>query len=105
MLLRYCGEAEAESFAERLVTEAAKAPVRISSGASVSFTLSAGYARGRIVPAGRVAVDAVRDILERADSALYEAKRCGRNRALGTASNSLLDATSVPTLLTKVMAV
>ncbi|MFP5404837.1 MAG: diguanylate cyclase [Gammaproteobacteria bacterium] len=80
VVLRGCNDQEARQIAERLVDEAGRQTVRLPSGAQVRFTLSIGYANRQMAP-GRTAEPA-NQVLERADLALYEAKRAGRNQAV-----------------------
>jgi len=105
VLLRGCGDAEAKHFSERLVAEAAREVVRMSNGEDARFTLSAGYADETIVQTGEVGVRPVRRVLERADSALYAAKRAGRNRATGAADDSFFSTSLATTLSENVIAV
>ncbi|MCO5109058.1 MAG: GGDEF domain-containing protein [Burkholderiaceae bacterium] len=81
VLLRGCDETEAGRFAERLVADAGEQEVQLPGGTQVRFTISAGYAAssGTLPQAG--ALQPVVQVLERADGALYGAKRSGRNRA------------------------
>ena len=91
VLMRDCGEAEAASFASRVVAVAGNESVRLRDGRSIPFTLSAGYAA---TPAGKAAAEereTLLDVIDRADRALYEAKRGGRNRAIAARP---LDATA-----------
>ncbi len=81
VLLRGCGEPEAAHLAQRLVAQASQQTVRLRDGRHARFTLSAGYASRHIAPA-RPAPEAVMEVIERADQALYRAKRAGRNQAL-----------------------
>lgn len=74
VLLRGCGEAEAAALAQRMVQDARAAGVRLPDGRQVRYTLSAGYAV-------RAAGEPLEDLIERADRALYHAKRAGRDRA------------------------
>ncbi|GAA4027137.1 hypothetical protein GCM10022212_26550 [Actimicrobium antarcticum] len=77
ILLRDCGAEEAARFAERPVAEASQLTVRLRDNRMASFTMSVGYACR-----GGSTGDGVRATFERADQALYLAKRAGRNRAL-----------------------
>lgn len=82
ILLRGCGIAEAETFAQRLVQDARSASVRLPDGRAVTYTLSAGYA-------AREPDEALADAIDRADVALYRAKHRGRNRAEAAARPGL----------------
>ncbi|MCA9559320.1 MAG: diguanylate cyclase [Myxococcales bacterium] len=64
----------ARRFAERVRAEVAARPVQ-ADGQSVDITLSVGVATN-----GTPGVDSERALIKRADAALYEAKRAGRNR-------------------------
>ncbi len=64
----------ARRFAERVRAEVAARPVR-ADGQAVDITLSVGVATSRTP-----GVDNERALIKRADAALYEAKRAGRNR-------------------------
>jgi diguanylate cyclase (GGDEF)-like protein len=88
VILRGCGEAEAADFAERLVDEARRQSVRLHDGRSSTFTLSVGYACRTLSGAGRG--ESASQVLDRADRALYEAKRNGRNRAVSAGGAPVL---------------
>ena len=81
VLLHGCGEAEAAKFAENLVAKAALQTVRLRDGQCTQFTLSAGYA----CKSTEDDVETLDSVIERADQALYRAKREGRNRAFAAA--------------------
>jgi diguanylate cyclase (GGDEF)-like protein len=78
VLLRGCDAAEAAAFARRVVEEAGTQEVRLPGGELATFTLSAGYA----AHPGRGGAT-VATVIDRADAALYAAKRAGRNQAMG----------------------
>jgi PleD family two-component response regulator len=83
-------------------------PVQVPDGSDVKFTISVGYAGGKILEdtiSTTVRSSTVREVLARADSALYEAKRSGRNRALGAREDTLFAASSIPTLSRDVVSV
>ncbi|MDY7574459.1 GGDEF domain-containing protein [Actimicrobium sp. CCI2.3] len=82
ILLRDCGEAEAARFAQRLVKESGQLAVRLQDERLASFTISVGYACRFVDCVSDGPAETVRAALERADQALYAAKRAGRNRAL-----------------------
>lgn len=69
--------AGALAVAQRIVEATRRTPVRVPGGLVLSFTVSAGFAMGRL--------DRLDDCIRRADAALYLAKRQGRNRAVGCA--------------------
>lgn len=73
MLLPGCGEREAEQFAQRVVREAGQQAARLTDGRRVGYTFSAGIA-------STAGSDSLEALLNRADMALYGAKRGGRNR-------------------------
>lgn len=66
---------EAAEIAERVRQTVSAAPVRISEGQSLSITASFGVA-------GYVAGDSPETLIKRADRALYEAKKTGRNKVV-----------------------
>lgn len=105
VLLRHCGNDEAGHFARRLVETAAAASIRMPDGREVGYTISAGHAGGRVPDGGAVGSPLVRHVLALADSALYEAKRAGRNLAVGACGDALLDSSPVPTLSRNIIAV
>ncbi len=78
IILRNCGAEGAAAFAQRLVEEAGRQTVRLPDGRKAQFTLSVGYAIR-----GAQAAEAPDRVIDRADQALYRAKRSGRNRAEG----------------------
>jgi diguanylate cyclase (GGDEF)-like protein len=92
ILLRGCSETEAAQFATRLVTQAQQQTVRLGDGRDVRFTLSAGYACRSTTSRAQRGPETVSDVIERADQALYRAKRRGRNQALPAAPSDLASA-------------
>jgi two-component system cell cycle response regulator len=71
----------AEKVAERIRAEIARTPFVIGKeGQSVTVTISVG------VSSARGQADDVRSLLKRADMALYEAKKSGRNKVVGKAA-------------------
>jgi diguanylate cyclase (GGDEF)-like protein len=105
VLLPHCDEDEAGRFAKRLVDAAAAASIRMPDGRETAYSISAGYASGRVPDESTVGAPVVRHVLARADSALYVAKRSGRNRAVGAREDALFCSSSVPTLAQNVIAV
>jgi len=85
ILLPNCTAAQAGELAARLVQDAAREAVRHRDGETIRYTLSAGYAATDIPSASADPVDALSALLERADQALYRAKREGRNRSAAVA--------------------
>ena len=82
IVLRSCGQVEAKRFADRLILDASRQQVRLPSGVCVGFTLSAGYATRPAASGGAATIESTEQLFERADAALYEAKRGGRTRAV-----------------------
>ncbi|HMQ29111.1 MAG TPA: diguanylate cyclase [Chloroflexaceae bacterium] len=77
VILAGTGLDDALAAAERLRAEIEARPLRLADGAALSLTVSVGVACAG--PAGEQPGDPVR-LFQRADAALYEAKRMGRNR-------------------------
>ena len=73
---------EAETLAIRVLDSVGKEPFRLSPGKSIRRTCSIGWAVFPWSTAEPEAMD-YQEILRLADDALYEAKRAGRNRAIG----------------------
>jgi diguanylate cyclase (GGDEF)-like protein len=82
ILLRGCGKSEAALFAENLVSKAAHQTVRLKDGRATHFTFSAGYACLHAQQRNDPRRETLEEIIDRADQALYLAKKQGRNRAL-----------------------
>ncbi len=81
ILLPSCDASVAARLANRVVEDARKQLVRLDDGRIVRYTLSAGYAISS--PVGKhQQSESLTEIVARADRALYEAKRTGRDRAL-----------------------
>ncbi len=78
IILVNCDAQGAATFAQRLVEEAGRQAVRLPDGRKTQFTLSVGYAIH-----DPQAAEAPNQVIDRADQALYRAKRSGRNRAEG----------------------
>ncbi|MCR5865672.1 diguanylate cyclase [Aquincola sp. J276] len=79
ILLQDCDEAQVEALAQRIVGDASRQSVRLVNGRTLSYTISAGYAMSdnRCLP-----LEPLDEVMERADQALFRAKREGRNRAM-----------------------
>jgi diguanylate cyclase (GGDEF)-like protein len=90
MMLPGCDAAAAARMAERLRAAAATTPIALPDGNAVQVTLSIGIATTT------TATSDVPVLIETADRALYEAKRAGRNRVVGTAGG-LATPTGPPT--------
>ena len=102
ILLRDCGEQDAALFAQRLVVEASQQEVRIQGARearSAGFTLSAGYASRIADPTGTSRSETLREVIERADQALYRAKRGGRNQAVAAQAAGIEEGIETPTTL------
>lgn len=82
ILLRNCGKAEVERFAERLVSDASKQRIRMPEGKEVSVTISVGYSTRLETRRKDDAEVSPQTLLDIADQALLVAKRTGRNRAV-----------------------
>lgn len=78
VLLRDCSQKQVADLAQRFVVDAGLQSVRLPDGRMVRYTLSAGYATAE---SGSPS-EAFGSVIERADKALYLAKRGGRNQAL-----------------------
>lgn len=77
----------ARAVAERMVQQAAAAAVYLPNGDVVQYTASIGYAHR--TPHSPYPAETFEQVFERADQALYAAKREGRNRAVGAADAPL----------------
>lgn len=82
VLLRDCDAARARAFCDRLVADAASQQVALPGGGLIAYTLSAGYAGSMALPADPALRRPFKALVERADRALYAAKRAGRNQAV-----------------------
>ena len=90
VLSRYTDRSESGSLASRVLSAISSEPIVLESGLSVRSTCSVGWAafpwfRGE---PERIAYE---EVLKLADAALYEAKKAGRNQAVG-----MLSATEAP---------
>jgi len=79
ILLRDCGEEQAVALARRIVAEAAGQTVRLADGRTLAYTVSAGCA---VADTTGPRPEPFSEVIERADQALFRAKREGRNRAV-----------------------
>ena len=82
VVLPGCGQAQASRFSERLIFEAGQQSVPFPDGRSVGFTLSAGYATRLPADVHDGTIESAEHLFERADAALFAAKRAGRKRAV-----------------------
>lgn len=94
LILRGCGESDAAIFANRLVSDAGKQLVRICDDGEVRFTLSVGYAVRSASTCLGERVEVVKDVIDRADQALYRAKSGGRNQAIPASPPNLMTTAS-----------
>lgn len=92
IVLGACQEAEAARYADRLVREANKQSVRLADGTSTRFTLSIGYASVAPVSARDAKAESLQSVINRADRALYRAKKSGRNQAIAASAPELIAA-------------
>jgi diguanylate cyclase (GGDEF)-like protein len=79
---RHSNRHEAETLAARVLESVGKEPFRLRNGKSVRRTCSVGWAIFPWLTLQPGAMD-YQEVLRLADKALYEAKREGRNRAIG----------------------
>lgn len=75
-------------FSERLIVEASQQSVPLPSGRCVEFTMSAGYATRLPADECDGTVEPAEHLFERADAALFSAKRGGRKRAVAAVQPS-----------------
>jgi diguanylate cyclase (GGDEF)-like protein len=73
---------QAQARLENLVKQLAGTRLEVSAGTSVTLTISCGLSE--LSPG-----DTVESLLERADTALYQAKRHGRNRVVACSKPTL----------------
>jgi len=76
------GAREALDFAQDVLHQARERAVSLPSGQRVGYTLSGGVAHASGILPGDDTDQALGDLLDRADQALYAAKRSGRDRAV-----------------------
>lgn len=84
VLLRAASEGEAAAFADQLLRRVRARTVMLGDGRSLRYALSIGYACGPAA-SGPGAADPIDAVIQRADLALYQAKRSGRDRAVSAA--------------------
>lgn len=82
VLLYDSGQQEAEHFSARVVVAAGRSVANLPDGSIVPFTFSAGYATRSTATTHGAARELFASVLERADLALYRAKRGGRNQSV-----------------------
>jgi len=73
----------ARAIAERIRRSIASRPIRLPDSKSLSITLSIGFSTMKEEVRGADVDAKARDLVGRADHALYTAKRTGRNRVVG----------------------
>lgn len=82
ILLPACSASDAAKLANRIVAEAREQVVRLDDRTKVTYTLSAGYAVSTKAGGSVSEHERITQLIERADQALYRAKRSGRDRAI-----------------------
>lgn len=82
IMLRDCDPKQAADLAQRLVQDAARQIVRLRDGRTAAYTLSVGYAVNDRAHQEDGMCEALHAVIERADQALFLAKKRGRNQAI-----------------------
>ena len=81
ILLRNSTFEKTAEFANHLVATASKEEINLPNDKKIGFTISIGYTQRKIVVEEKSLT--ISELLEKADQGLYQAKRTGRNQAIG----------------------